>query len=115
MSVSDARFAAQLVAPAEEPLFFDDIGCLRDYLGADAERVHERAVAYVADHVSKAWVVAAVAAYCHCPHLQTPMDSHLLAHADPGARAADASAAGCRTMTAAEVFGAVSPPAGAPL
>ena len=32
MPVSDPRLAAQLAAPGEEPVFFDDIGCLRDFL-----------------------------------------------------------------------------------
>ena len=34
MGASDARFAAQLVAPREEPRFFDDIGCLAAFLAA---------------------------------------------------------------------------------
>ena len=32
MPVSNAKLAAQLAAPGEEPRFFDDIGCLRDFL-----------------------------------------------------------------------------------
>ncbi len=32
MAVSSARFASQIVAPGEEPRFFDDLGCLAAYL-----------------------------------------------------------------------------------
>src|SRR5262249_29888212 len=39
MAISDTRFAAELLAPAEEPRLFDDIGCLRDYLAASASRI----------------------------------------------------------------------------
>ena len=35
--VSDLRFAAQLTAPGHEPKFFDDAGCLRDWLKAPRE------------------------------------------------------------------------------
>src|SRR4029453_5083746 len=62
MMVSDAHFAAQLVAPGEEPLFFDDVGCLRDYL---REHAKESAgfTAYVADHRTRAWILKDRAAY----------------------------------------------------
>jgi copper chaperone NosL len=51
MAVSDARFAAQLVAPGEEPRFFDDLGCLRDWLtGGGAAKLAAGTIAYVADH-----------------------------------------------------------------
>lgn len=111
MAVSDARFAAQLVAPGEEPRFFDDVGCLRDVVRGG--RVPRGAVAYVADHRTRAWVRAAAAVYAHVPGLATPMDSHLVAHADAASRAADAEAAGGTPLTAAEVFGPGGPPDGA--
>lgn len=111
MAVSDARFAAQLVAPGEEPRFFDDVGCLRDDLREG--RVPRGAVAYVADHRTKAWVRAAAATYARVPGLATPMDSHLVAHADAASRAADPEAAGGTALTASEVFGPGGPPDGA--
>ena len=49
MAVSNQRFAAQIAAPGEEPLFFDDIGCLSSYVQANTALPHG-AVAYVADH-----------------------------------------------------------------
>lgn len=113
MSVSDGRFAGQLVAPGEEPLFFDDIGCLRDYLIGRAKKVPSRALAYVADHRTKAWVAAAGAVYDECLALETPMGSHLIAHADAASRGLDPDAASCAPRSPREVFGAGGPPGGA--
>jgi copper chaperone NosL len=111
MAVSDARFAAQLVAPREEPRFFDDVGCLRDDLRE--RRAPSGAVAYVADHRTKAWVRASAATYARVPGLSTPMGSHLVAHADAASRSADADAAAGTPLSAAEVFGPAGPPEGA--
>lgn len=109
MPVSDRRLAAQLAAPGEEAVFFDDIGCLRDYL--KARPAAPNAVAYVAEHRTGSWIRSTAAVYSRCPGLATPMGSHLIAHSDALSRDADASAAGCVALTAQEVFGA-SPPDG---
>jgi len=111
MAISDARFAAQLVAPAEEPRFFDDIGCLRDYWKGAAERP-AGAVAFVADHRTKAWVRAGQALYTQVPGLETPMGSQPIAHATAASREADPAAAGGTPRSAADVFGAPGPPGG---
>jgi copper chaperone NosL len=108
MAVSDPRFAAQLVAPSEEPRFFDDVGCLRDYLAANRSRP-AHLVAYVADHRTKAWVSAARAVYARVGGLETPMGSHLIAHADAASRDADPDAKGGVPLSAADVFGASLP------
>ncbi|HET7754536.1 MAG TPA: nitrous oxide reductase accessory protein NosL [Anaeromyxobacteraceae bacterium] len=113
MAVSDVHFAAQLVAPGEEPRFFDDIGCLRDWLHANP-RVPARAIAFVADHGDGRWVPAASAVYVRVPGLQTPMGSHLIAHVAAMSTAADPSATGGTQLTAADVFGPSGPPNGAP-
>jgi len=91
MAVSSQRFAAQLVAPGEEPLFFDDLGCLVTYL-EQRPKVDARAVAYVADHRTSAWVAATTATVTRVDSLSTPMGSHLIAHASPASRDADAAA-----------------------
>lgn len=113
MAVSDARFAAQLAAPGEEASFFDDLGCLRDYLKAQP-RLPRGSVAFVADHRTREWVRAAAATYTRNPGLQTPMSSHLLAHAGAASRDADPAAAGGAPLGAAEVFGPAGPPDGTP-
>jgi copper chaperone NosL len=112
MAVSDARFAAQLVAPREEPRFFDDVGCLRDDLRE--RRPPAGAVAYVADHRTKGWARASAAVYSRVPWLATPMGSHLVAHADAASRSADPDAAAGTPLSPAEVFGPAGPPDGAP-
>lgn len=103
MMVSDARFAAQLVASSEEPLFFDDIGCLRDFLRENPER-SAGFTAYVADHRSRAWVLKDHAVYTRVESLSTPMNSHLIAHIDKVSRTADPDAAGGAPLTPREVF-----------
>jgi copper chaperone NosL len=112
MTVSDARFAAQIVAPGEEARFFDDIGCLREFLRAKPVLAAE-AVAFVASYRTKAWVRAADALYLQHDALQTPMGSHIVAFEDAAGRDADAAARDGRRLTAAEVFGAVAVPGGA--
>lgn len=113
MLVSDPRRAAQIVAPSEEPLFFDDIGCLRDYL-ATGPSLWEGAIAYVADHRTKAWIAAAKALYTRNPSIETPMGSHLLAHADKASRDADPESRGGAPLSPTDVFGPSGPPDGGP-
>lgn len=108
MAVSDPRFAAQLVAPAEEPKFFDDLGCLAEYLRA-AKSLPKRARAYVADRRTKAWIPAGRAVYAKVPGLDTPMASQLVAHADPASREADPLARPGSPLAPGEVFGAPLP------
>lgn len=111
MAISEARFAAQIAAPSEEPKFFDDIGCLANYLtGSKAQP--RGAVAYVADHRTKAWVRADVALYTLVPSLVTPMGSHLIAHAGAASRDADPDAHGGTPRTPAAVFAPGVPPGG---
>jgi copper chaperone NosL len=109
MAVSEARSAGQLVAPSEEPKFFDDIGCLGQYV-AGSKVLPRGAVAYVADHRTKAWIRADAAVYTSIASLATPMASHLMAHADAASRDADPDAGGGAPRTLADVFGAGGPP-----
>lgn len=113
MSVSDPRLAAQLAAPAEEPKFFDDIGCLRDYL-LHASDHPKGLIAYVADHRTKVWVPAGRAVFTKCLAVSTPMGSHLVAHADTASRDADPDARGGSPVTVADIFGPAGPPSAAP-
>ena len=109
MAVSSAVFASQLVASGELPRFFDDLGCLADYLRAG--KAPKDATAFVADHRTQAWVRADRAVYTRVPGLETPMGSHVIAHADPASRDADLVARTGVPVSAAELFG----PAGAPV
>jgi len=109
MAVSDLRYAAQIVAPGEEPRFFDDPGCLRDYLAGGAE-IPRHATAYVADHRTKDWVAAAKATFGRVAPSGTPMSSGIAAWADDASRAADADAAATTPLSVAEIFGRSGPP-----
>jgi copper chaperone NosL len=111
MAVSEPRFAAQLVAPGEEPRFFDDLGCLRDHLRS--ARLPAGAVAWVADHRTRAWVRADRAVFTRVAGLATPMSSSLVAHADAASRDADPAARGGVGVPVAEIFGPAGPPGGA--
>lgn len=110
MAVSDTHFAAEVVAPGEEPRFFDDIVCLAGWL-KDA-RVPEGAVAFVADHHTARWVRAEAAVYTKAPRVSTPMGSSIIAHADAVSRDRDPAATGGQPLTVAEIFGAGRLPGG---
>jgi copper chaperone NosL len=111
MAVSDARFAAQVVAPGELPRFFDDVGCLADFVRAG--KAPAGAVAFVADHRTKAWLRAERAVYTRVPGLETPMSSHVVAHADGLSREQDPVARDGTPVAPGELFGPGGPPAGA--
>jgi copper chaperone NosL len=113
MAVSDRRFAAQVVARAEEPRLFDDIGCLRDWLRGGGQAA-SGAAAFVADHRTGAWVAARSAVYAEIPGLATPMASGLAAWADDASRGSDPDAAGGVPLTAGDIFGPTPPPGGGP-
>jgi copper chaperone NosL len=103
MGVSDRRFAAQVTAPGAEPKYFDDAGCLRDWLKEPTEK--EPWTAWVSDHRTKTFVAAATALYAKSPTVQTPMSSGILAWADAASRDADAAAAGATPLEPREVLG----------
>lgn len=88
MAVGDRRFAAQIVAPGEDPLFFDDLGCLTHYVTGSAP-LPPGAIVYVSDYARREWVRADRAVYTRVERLDTPMGSGLIAHADAAARDAD--------------------------
>lgn len=108
MTLSQPRFAAQLVAPGEDPLFFDDIGCLAAYLNTNT--TPSEIVVYVADYQSGEWLNARDAVYARDPTVETPMSSHILAFRDPIAATAGASAAR-EVLATAQVFGSGRVPA----
>ena len=93
MAVSNPRFAAQIVAPGEEPIFFDDLGCLADYL-RQHPTLPAQAMIYVADHRTSEWADATAAVFTRVAGLDTPMASHLIAHASSSSRDADPAARG---------------------
>jgi copper chaperone NosL len=104
MIVSDARFAAQVAAPGEEPRFFDDLRCLRDGLRSGPP-LARGAVIFVTDFRTGAWVPAASAVFARLPAVDTPMASHWVAWADEASRRADPGGAQAETVPAEEILG----------
>jgi copper chaperone NosL len=103
MIVSDVRTAAQIVAPGEEPLIFDDIGCLRDYVARMGAA--DGAVRFVADHRTGAWIAAEDAMFTKVTSVSTPMASGIIAHADRASRDADPAAANGQSVDAVAILG----------
>lgn len=103
MMVSDQRTAAQIVAPGEEAIFFDDLGCLSSWLGKQPRA--PGATIYVADHRTREWVPADKAVFTRAPELQTPMGSHLIGHASEASRDQDPAARPGEPVPAREVVG----------
>lgn len=104
MAVSDRRFAAQIVAPGEEALFFDDLGCLRDYLSASGNTVSDGAVVFVADHRTAEWVDARQALFTRRESVATPMASGLMAHRDTSSLKEDREAQGAVAVAPGEIL-----------
>jgi copper chaperone NosL len=103
MVISDPRFAAQVIAPGEEPRLYDDLRCLRDGLAAAPPVPGARI--FVADRRTGDWVAAGEAIYLKVPGAATPMASQWVAYASEASRRADPQAREGTTLPAAEVFG----------
>lgn len=89
MIIISLATAAQVAAPGAEPLLFDELGCLRDYL---AEKpLDPEAIVFVADHRTGEWIDAAQATFTRT-RAPTPMGSGLLAHASAESRDQDPDA-----------------------
>lgn len=91
MTLVSKATAAQIVSAGEEPVTFDEIGCLRDYMAAGT--LSQDAVVYVADHRTGEWTEARRAVFTRTA-VSTPMASGLLAHRDAVSRDADPAAQG---------------------
>jgi copper chaperone NosL len=102
MVISDTRFASQVVAPQQEPRFFDDLGCLTSYLTSHALG---GARVYVADHRTKVWVSADRAVFTQVKEVSAPMGSHVIAHESSSSRDLDPDARGGSPVNARDVLG----------
>ena len=89
MTLLSIATAAQIAAPGLEPMVFDDLDCLREYLRAHP--LPADALVFVADHRTGMWVEARHALLTRAA-VRTPMDSRVIAHADRESREADPDA-----------------------
>lgn len=90
MTISNPRFAAQVLVPGEEPQLFDDLGCLAN------ARPHGQV--YVASYETGSWIAAERAHFERCSAIDTPMGSHLIARAKPKPNS------GCTQVAAREIL-----------
>lgn len=100
MTISDPHFASQIVAPGEEPTFFDDLGCLAKYLEKNDSA---GGTTFVADHRDGSWTPAATAVYSKCAAIETPMGSRVIAHRDDASRRSDRAGMNCKRTTLADL------------
>lgn len=111
MTLSDAHLSAQLLVPNQDPLFFDDIACLRDYLAGHPD-LDAGSAAFVTDHRTGEWIPASKAFYSKVAGFSTPKGSELMAHEDVTSFGQDQRTAGGVSLTAEQVFGSSLPPSG---
>ena len=90
MVIVSLATAAQIVNSGDEPLRFDELGCLRDHLVSNP--LPPGAVVYVADHRTREWTDAHQAVFTRTA-VHTPMATGLIAHGSLASRDADATAA----------------------
>lgn len=92
MVVSAQATASQVVAPNQEPKFFDDLGCLDQFLAASP--LAKDARVFVADHRTGDWVAAESAVFTRTAAGAGAMGSPFIAHASAASREADRGAVG---------------------
>lgn len=101
MTIISLATAAQIAAPGAEPLLFDELGCLRDYLSG--KPLATDAIAFVADHRTGEWIEATNATFTQT-RAATPMGSGLLAHASAEGRDRDPEAGHGLPVTAEAIL-----------
>ena len=78
MSISETRYAAELIDDAGQVFKFDDIGCMTNFI--KQKRINAPILAtFVKDFDSREWVKAENAFYVRSSELKTPMNSGLAA------------------------------------
>ena len=90
MVVSDQRTASQVVAPNEEPRFFDDLGCLDQFLASAP--LAKGARVFVADHRTGDWAPIESAIFSRAEGKGGAMGSPFIAHTSTASRDADRDA-----------------------
>jgi len=76
MAISERKYAAEVVPASGEVQFFDDIGCMVQWM-----RVHkpEKARIFVVDMISGAWLDAHASYYVRSSRYRTPMGFGIVA------------------------------------
>lgn len=70
MGIADLESAAQLILKSGEPVLFDDIGCMTQYLQTEKP---EYEAAFVNDYLSREWILFDAAAFIQNSGIDSPM------------------------------------------
>ncbi len=79
MAVSERQFAAEIVLSSGSVHFFDDIGCLGQWVTTNANELTESAGIFVIDYITGEWLDATEAHFVLSENLPTPMSYGLAA------------------------------------
>lgn len=81
MSISEKRYAAELIDDDGQVFKFDDIGCMTNFLKQKRTNASIQAT-FVMDFDRREWVKAENAFYVHSSELKTPMNGGIVAFTD---------------------------------
>ena len=81
MSISEARYAAELIDNDGQAFKFDEIGCMANFIKQRRNNSSVR-VTFVMDFESREWLPAESAAYVRSAEFKTPMNGGIVAFRD---------------------------------
>lgn len=71
MAIKDDQFATQIITKDSQPIKFDDIGCMYEWIAQNG--TDTIGVAFVRDYNSKVWIKLEEATFVYDASIQTPM------------------------------------------
>lgn len=80
MMVADNRHATQIITKDGQPLLFDDIGCMMEWIAKNGN--DNIGISFVRDYDSSAWLKMEEAYYVYDPSIRTPMAYGVVSFAD---------------------------------
>jgi copper chaperone NosL len=81
MSISEKRYAAELIDDDGHAFKFDDIGCMANFIKQKRNNASSQAT-FVMDFDRREWLKAENAFYVHSAELKTPMNGGIVAFTD---------------------------------
>ena len=102
MSISEKRYAAELIDVDGEVFKFDDIGCMANFIKQKRNNASIRG-AFVMDFERREWLEAGRAAYVRSSEFKTPMNGGIVAFKDQSTAQAAAAQYRGNLLSFAEV------------
>jgi copper chaperone NosL len=90
MSISEKRYAAELIDNDGQAFKFDDIGCMANFMKQKRSNVPIRAT-FVMDFDRREWLPAESASFVQSPEFKTPMNGGIVAFKEQSSAAAAAA------------------------